>query len=113
MPFGLPVTFLQENEPRPTDNNNFRLFDPYYHMTEERLFRLLELRRYDGDEKPIYIAYQGIVYDVSDCPRWRSGLHERLHFPGQDLTGEMYDAPHAEEVFTRPGVKRVGRLIIS
>ena len=73
----------------------------------------MELRRYDGDEKPIYIAYQGIVYDVSDCPRWKSGLHEHLHFPGQDLTSELYDAPHSDEVFTRPCVKRVGRLIIS
>jgi predicted heme/steroid binding protein len=37
-------------------------------------------------------------------------MHERLHFPGLDLTSELPDAPHKEEVFTRPCVKVVGRL---
>ena len=80
-------------------------------MDQERVFTTRDLRRYDGENGPIYIAYQGIVYDVSDCPRWRTGLHERLHFPGQDLSGEINDAPHGEDVFTRPCVRRVGRLI--
>jgi len=80
-------------------------------MIEEQLFTARELRKQYGYDNPAFIAYKGIVYDVSDCPRWRSGLHEHLHFPGQDLTGELFDAPHGEEVFTRPGVKRVGKLI--
>ncbi|MCC6299068.1 MAG: cytochrome b5 [Anaerolineales bacterium] len=57
-----------------------------------------------------FIAYKGVVYDVTDCPKWRLDLHENLHFPGQDLTSELPDAPHKEEVFTRPCVKIVGRL---
>jgi predicted heme/steroid binding protein len=65
-------------------------------------------RRERGARK--LIAYHGIVYDVSDCPKWRSDLHEQLHFPGQDLTGELSDAPHQEEVFSRPCVKVVGKL---
>ena len=70
-----------------------------------------ELRRYNGDDHPnIYIAYQGIVYDVTNCPRWRHGMHERMHFPGQDLSGEMEDAPHATDVLTRPCVRIVGKL---
>ncbi|MDI6694530.1 MAG: cytochrome b5 domain-containing protein [Anaerolineales bacterium] len=79
-------------------------------MTTEKIFTIQELRSYDGEARPMYIAYQGIVYDVSECPRWRTGLHEHLHFPAQDLTGEMDDAPHDAEVFTRPCVKIVGRL---
>ena len=70
-----------------------------------------QLLRQNGDrgaEK--WIAYNGIVYDVSDCPNWRSEMHRDLHFPGQDLSGEISDAPHAEEVFTRPCVKIVGTL---
>jgi predicted heme/steroid binding protein len=60
----------------------------------ERLFTENELRLYNGDDRlEIYIAYQGVVYDVTDCPRWWRGMHERLHFPGQDLSGEMADAP--------------------
>jgi hypothetical protein len=37
-------------------------------------------------------------------------MHEQLHFAGLDLTGELIEAPHGEEVFSRPCVKRVGRL---
>lgn len=59
----------------------------------------------------MYIACAGIVYDVTDCPKWRTGLHEELHFAGQDLTSELPDAPHELEVFRHPCVKRIGRLI--
>ncbi len=79
-------------------------------MTTYKTFTIQELRRYDGETGPMYIAYQGIVYDVSECPRWHAGLHEHLHFPAQDLTDEMEDAPHDSEVFSRPCVKIVGRL---
>ncbi len=79
---------------------------------KERTFTEVELRRFDGEGgAPMYIAYGGEVYDVTDCPKWRTGLHEGLHFPGQNLTSELGAAPHAEEVFQRPCVRRVGRLI--
>jgi predicted heme/steroid binding protein len=70
-----------------------------------------ELRRNTGERGTRkFIAYQGIVYDVTDCPKWRADLHEQLHFPGQDLTGELPEAPHAADVFSRPCVKVIGRL---
>jgi predicted heme/steroid binding protein len=81
-------------------------------MIEERFFTSRELLGYDGDDLPPYIAYRGVVYDVSDCPRWKFGLHEHLHFPGQDLSSELTNAPHGDDVFTRPCIKRVGRLIV-
>ncbi len=71
----------------------------------------LELSRQNGDHGTRkFIAYKGIVYDVTDCPKWRLDMHENLHFPGQDLTSELPDAPHKDEVFTFPCVKIVGRL---
>lgn len=77
----------------------------------ERDFTELELMRFNGERgQPAYIAFQGVVYDVTECPQWRTGLHKNLHFAGIDLTGELADAPHAAEVFTRPCVRRVGRL---
>jgi predicted heme/steroid binding protein len=79
-------------------------------MPEEQLFTRQQLQRYDGESGPILIAYHGIVYDLSECPKWWNGLHEGMHFPGQDLTTELEDAPHGEEVFSRPCVRRVGRL---
>ena len=79
---------------------------------EERTFTREELMRFNGDRgERKYVAYQGRVYDVSDCPRWRAEMHERMHFPGQDLTAEIADAPHADDVFERPCVRLVGRLV--
>jgi predicted heme/steroid binding protein len=77
----------------------------------ERVFTTRELQRYNGERgEPAYVAYQGVVYDVSGCPKWRTGLHEALHFAGFDLTTELPEAPHGREVFTRPCVQRVGVL---
>jgi predicted heme/steroid binding protein len=77
----------------------------------DRIVTLAELRRNNGDfGANKYVAYQGVVYDVTGCPRWRLEMHERQHFPGQDLTSELPDAPHKADVFTRPCVKVVGRL---
>jgi predicted heme/steroid binding protein len=71
-----------------------------------------ELRDHDGDQNlRMWVAYDGQVYDVTDCPKWRSGLHENEHFPGQELTRELdEDAPHFREVFDHPCVKRIGEL---
>lgn len=77
----------------------------------DRIVTEMELRRNDGERgSRKYVAHNGIVYDVTDCPKWRQDLHENLHFPGQDLTSELPDAPHAEEVFARPCVKIIGKL---
>ena len=74
----------------------------------------LELRRNNGERcTRKYIAYKGLVYDVTDCPKWRTEIHELLHFPGQDLTSELPDAPHKQEVFKHDCVKIVGRLASS
>ncbi len=87
-------------------DENFKIME-----IPERLITELELRRNTGERGyPKWIAHDGIVYDVSDCPKWRAEMHEQLHFPGLDLTSELPDAPHKEEVFTRPCVKAVGRL---
>src|SRR5512142_1617221 len=76
-----------------------------------RMITFIELRRNNGERGTRkYIAFRGIVYDVTDCPKWRPDLHEQLHFPGQDLTSELPDAPHREEVLLHPCVKVVGRL---
>ena len=71
----------------------------------------VELKRNTGERGTRkFIAYHGIVYDVTDCPKWRMDLHEQLHFAGQDLTSELPDAPHQEDVFSRPCVKVIGKL---
>jgi len=77
----------------------------------DRIVTLLELRRNTGERGTRkFIAHNGIVYDVTDCPKWRGDLHENMHFPGQDLSSELAEAPHAAEVFLHPCVIVVGRL---
>lgn len=79
----------------------------------EVVVTLLELKRNTGERgSRMWIAYNGIVYDVTECPKWRTGLHEFLHFPGQDLSSELVDAPHMEEVFKHDCVKIIGKLEI-
>ena len=81
--------------------------------TPEPMISAAKLRLFNGDdEERMYVAYDGIVYDVTDCPKWQVGLHEGQHFPGQELTDELEkDAPHGDEVFQHPCVKVVGRLV--
>ncbi|BBJ27711.1 DUF2231 domain-containing protein [Athalassotoga saccharophila] len=60
------------------------------------------LARYNGkDEKQIYIAYKGKVYDVTESKMWKTGTHMNRHFAGKDLTDQLSAAPHGEEVFSK------------
>ncbi len=55
----------------------------------------------NGQDKPqVWIAYKGLVYDVGASRLWRDGKHYE-HWAGQDLTNELPDAPHTDEVFAR------------
>jgi len=76
-----------------------------------RIISLIELKQGTGERGTRkLIAYKGIVYDVTECPKWRLDMHEFLHFPGQDLTSELPDAPHKDEVFKHDCVIIVGKL---
>ena len=76
----------------------------------DREFSEMELRQYNGERgRPAYIACQGIVYDVTNAPNWRGGMHRDLHYSGLDLTRSLHKAPHSESVFQR--VPAVGRLV--
>jgi predicted heme/steroid binding protein/uncharacterized membrane protein len=61
-----------------------------------------ELAANDGREgKPVYIAYEGRVYDVSRSKLWKTGSHMKRHPSGKDLTVDLSAAPHGPEVFER------------
>ncbi len=59
------------------------------------------------DLELIWVAYQGLVYDVTESRLWRNGKHYE-HWAGQDLTEELADAPHGIAVFDK--FECVGRL---
>jgi predicted heme/steroid binding protein len=71
-------------------------------------FTLEELAKYNGkDVKTAYVAYQGIVYDVSNSDLWKNGDHKG-HHAGKDLTEEISKAAHGPGVLT--GFPVVGTL---
>jgi len=71
---------------------------------------LEQLGHCDGQEgRPAYVAYRGTVYDVSDSPLWRGGVHMGRHRPGADLTAFLSHAPHGEEQIL--AMPRVGDLL--
>lgn len=68
-------------------------------------FRPEELASFDGrGGRPAYVAYDGIVYDVSSSPMWSDGDHEGMHAAGADLTEAHGDAPHDVQVTAFPAV---------
>lgn len=76
----------------------------------QQTFSRSQLALHNGqDKETIYVAYKGIVYDVTNSRLWRGGKHYQ-HWAGQDLTLELNDAPHTDLVFEK--FKKVGQLVI-
>jgi len=68
-----------------------------------------ELAKFDGkDGVSAYIAYEGLVYDVSNSFLWQRGKHQVVHHAGVDYTGKLQQAPHSAELLLRVPV--IGKL---
>ena len=63
----------------------------------------------DGqDGRNAYIVVEGIVYDVTNSPRWRDGQHNGFQ-AGNDLTNEILkESPHGTRVLNN--IEAVGRI---
>ena len=71
-------------------------------------YTIQQLALRNGQEKEeIWVAYLGLIYDVTRSKLWRNGKHYE-HWAGQDLTIEMSDAPHTKFVFDKFEV--IGKL---
>lgn len=70
---------------------------------------LEELKEYNGkDDKPAYIAVDGIIYDVSSSSRWKNGTHNGYN-AGNDLSKEIEKvSPHGKRVLNKMPV--VGKI---
>ncbi len=82
-------------------------------MSDKNLpgYTVVQLSLRNGVEKDeVWIAYKGMIYDVSLSKLWRNGQHYE-HWAGQDLTHELKDAPHTKKVFDK--FKIVGKIVPS
>jgi predicted heme/steroid binding protein len=72
-------------------------------------YSLDELKQRNGqDGKPVWIAFEGNIYDVSKSFVWRGGSHQVVHDAGADLTGMLDMAPHGFDLLEKFSV--IGRL---
>ena len=61
-----------------------------------------ELSKFNGDGgQPIYVAVDGIVYDVSHLEKWMTGKHMGQHDAGQDLSDAILKSPHGKKILER------------
>lgn len=78
-------------------------------MCRMKDFSAAELASFDGhDGRAAYVAFKGVVYDITESSMWGGGDHEGAHVAGHDLTAEHEDAPHDVYVTDFP---EVGRLV--
>lgn len=77
-------------------------------MSTEQTYTRSQLALRNGQDMPeIWVAFKGIIYDVTSSKMWRNGKHYE-HWAGQDLTEELADAPHGDNVFEKFDV--VGKI---
>ncbi len=70
-------------------------------MNTLTLYSRAQLALRNGQDKPeVWIAYKGLIYNVTNSRLWHKGTHYE-HWAGQDLTDELKDAPHTEMVFEK------------
>lgn len=71
-----------------------------------------QLAHFDGkDGRPAYIAYKGMIYDITNSRLWRNGAHMVKHLAGRDLTEALQTAPHGEDKIL--AMPQAGMLISS
>jgi NAD(P)H-flavin reductase/predicted heme/steroid binding protein len=72
------------------------------------IYTIEELAQRNGRTLPnIWVGYKSLIYDVTTSELFKDGKHY-FHDAGKDLTLEMGDAPHMDDVMSRFPV--VGRL---
>lgn len=57
-----------------------------------RTFTAEELKKYDGrNGMPVYVAADGIVYDLTKSKYWKTGTHMKMHGAGADLSKDLHE----------------------
>jgi predicted heme/steroid binding protein/YHS domain-containing protein len=57
---------------------------------KEKVFTAEELKKFDGKKgQPVYVAVDGVVYDLSGVKYWKGGSHMNMHEAGGDLSDDI------------------------
>ena len=76
---------------------------------EQLSLTLDELKEYNGkDGMPAYVAYDGVIYDVSDVPQWATGIHGG-NMAGTDITEKLKTVSHGTTKLE--GLAVVGKVV--
>jgi predicted heme/steroid binding protein/uncharacterized membrane protein len=60
------------------------------------------LKHHNGNnDNPVYVAYKGKVYDLSESKLWKTGTHMNRHHAGADMSTDIQSAPHDSDVLDR------------
>jgi predicted heme/steroid binding protein len=79
-------------------------------VEEFKKFSFEDLKQYNGQGgKPVYIVFNGKVYDVSSSSSWSGGSHMGTHNRNENLNEAIKGAPHGDEVFAK--IKQVGIIV--
>ncbi len=72
-------------------------------LVPRRRYTGAELARHNGTDPalPVLIAYQGKVYDVTASFPWAKGSHWGNLRAGEELTGQLEESIHGEEMLAR------------
>lgn len=82
--------------------------NPLEETMELKTFTVEEVAKFNGkDGNKGYVIYKGIVYDVSDHPRWITGEHNN-NLAGTDLTEFINKSPHGDSKFN--DLEAVGKI---
>lgn len=67
--------------------------------SDDEVFTTEELANYNGKNgAAAYVAYEGLVYDVTDAKGWFNGEHEGVE-AGTDITEAFANSPHTPSIF--------------
>lgn len=57
---------------------------------KDKVFTSEELKKFDGKSgRPVYVAVDGVVYDLSGVKYWKGGSHMNMHESGEDLSEDI------------------------
>lgn len=57
---------------------------------KEKVFTAEELKKLNGKSgRPVYVAVDGVVYDLSGVQSWKGGSHMNMHEAGEDLSEDI------------------------